>query len=131
MKINLSSYTVNKIAVCVAVIFLFLSIGCDGFQKKFVEGTTINLPQNKKFVTCGFNKDNGFFYVTREMKSDEDAETYNLHSESNFSDNHNVNITISEHKTDKDEQDQIQISKKEYNLILDNKRKNEEGLEKK
>ncbi|OMD76867.1 hypothetical protein [Paenibacillus odorifer] len=73
----------KKMRWLLLVIMLPLLSGCNGIAKNFGGTTTIDLPQNKKLVNITW-KDSDLWYLTRDIKPEEKAETYTFKEESNY-----------------------------------------------
>lgn len=62
---------------------LALLSGCNGAARKFGGTTEIKLPVGKKLVNVTW-KENDIWYLTRDMKDGELAETYRFDEDSNW-----------------------------------------------
>lgn len=70
-----------KLILATSLIALTLS-GCSQWQaRKFGGEYTVHLPENKKLVEVTW-KDNSLWYSTRDMRKDENAETYTFQEDS-------------------------------------------------
>lgn len=70
-----------KLILATGIIALALS-GCSQYNARNFGGDyTVNLPENKKLVEITW-KDDSLWYATREMRKDENAETYTFQEDS-------------------------------------------------
>lgn len=72
--------------ICVGLLGLsmFNIVGCNTVAKNFGGTTTIELPENKKLIECTWKDSDSLWYLTRDMKENEIAETYEFKEDSNF-----------------------------------------------
>ena len=71
-------------AVIAAVAIFFLTFGNNYFARRVGGDMTVDLPANTKLVNANWDKDDSLWYLTREMRTDENAETYTYKEDSAF-----------------------------------------------
>ena len=84
--------------VAFVVLFGILTPSCTEQQraKSWGGATTMDLPPGKKLVNVTWKQEN-FWYLTRSMRADEEAETYTFQESSAFGVMEGT-VTIKEHK---------------------------------
>lgn len=60
------------------------ALGCNTFARKLGGKTEIDLPDNKKLLECTWKDDDSLWYLVRDMREDENEESYEFKEDSNF-----------------------------------------------
>lgn len=70
------------ISIMSTILVLGTLTGCNVVAKNFGGTSNLDLPANRKLMSCSW-KDNSLWYLTRPMKEDEEAESYEYTQDSN------------------------------------------------
>jgi hypothetical protein len=74
----------KKLINCLASLMLILSLtACNSVTRNLGGTMTVELDQGKKLVNCTWKEDE-FWYLIRDMKEDEKADTYEFIEKSNM-----------------------------------------------
>lgn len=66
---------------CSVAVFV---LGANPVARHIGGNMVVDLPDNTKLVNTNWDKDDSLWYLTREMRPDEDAETYTYKEDSTF-----------------------------------------------
>ena len=85
----MSIKNMNQLILVVILIIVFCSavlffLGFNPVARHIGGNMTVDLPANTKLVNTNWDKSDSLWYLTREMRPDEDAETYTYQEDSTF-----------------------------------------------
>ena len=85
----MSIKNMNQLILVVILIIVFCSavlffLGFNPVARHIGGNMTVNLPANTKLVNTNWDRSDSLWYLTREMRPDEDAETYTYQEDSTF-----------------------------------------------
>ena len=89
----------KKIICGILILGTLISLtGCQTVAKNLGGTTTVDLDENRKLIECTWKEDS-LWFLTKEMKEDDIAETYEFKESSNFGIIEGT-VIIKEHKTE-------------------------------